>query len=170
MKMTRIAVIAASGLGLAACTSSLPSLDFFSSKPATTTLTIESDPPGADARLSTGGTCRTPCTQTVPVANEFTVSYSLNGYTPQSVSVKPTSASPEGGSGTALLDPNPVFAQLQAVSPPKPPPKKKKRPRQPAATAPTQGLAPAQQGLAPTSQGGFAPPTNTFTPAPGTLR
>ena len=37
-----------------------------------------------EARTSLGGLCRTPCTQQVPVANEFTVSYALNGYTPQS--------------------------------------------------------------------------------------
>jgi hypothetical protein len=35
-------------------------MDFFSSKPTTASLSIESNPPGADAKLSIGGNCRTP--------------------------------------------------------------------------------------------------------------
>jgi hypothetical protein len=42
-------------------TSWVPSFELLSSKPATATLTIESDPPGADASISTGASCRTPC-------------------------------------------------------------------------------------------------------------
>lgn len=155
---TRIFAVAACGLGLAACATSLPSFDFFSSKPAAAALTIESDPPGAEARLSVGGTCRTPCTQTVAATNEFTVSYSLSGYAPQTISVRPAA---DGASGAAPFDPNPVFAQLQPVAPPpKAPPKKKKRPHQPAAAA--AAPAAADQSLSP--PGGFAPPTGTFTP------
>ncbi len=158
----RISAVAACGLGLAACATSLPSFDFFASKPATAALTIESDPPGADARLSVGGTCRTPCTQTVAATNEFTVSYSLNGYAPQTISVRPAS---DTASGAAPFDPNPVFAQLQPVAPPpKAPPKKKKRPRPPAAAAAAPSEADQGQSLAPAPPGGFAPPTGTFTP------
>jgi len=150
MNMTRNFAVVACGLSLSACTSWMPSLDLFTPAPATATLTIESDPPGAEARTSLGNTCRTPCTMSVTAANEFTVSYSLNGYTSQSLPVKPGSAT---GSG-ALLDPNPVFAQLIAVPPAKPaPPKRKKRP----------AITPAAQAPPPT-QGAFDPPPGAFTP------
>ena len=58
----------ASMLVLAACGSSMPSLDFIPSLSggASVSLTIESDPPGADAKISLGPTCRTPCILPVP--------------------------------------------------------------------------------------------------------
>ncbi len=57
--------------------------------PANVSLTIESDPPGADAKTSIGPSCRTPCMIPVPADREFTVNYSLNGYLPQIVPVSP---------------------------------------------------------------------------------
>jgi hypothetical protein len=139
----RIAGVVATGLGLAACSFSMPSMDFFSSKPTTASLSIESNPPGADAKLSTGATCRTPCALTVSLASEFTVSLALTGYGTETRTVKPVA--PEGSSsGTAasLLDPNPLFVELKHPAPPKgAPPKKRKRPIQSASPAP--GAAPA---------------------------
>jgi hypothetical protein len=147
MNMIRAIAVAACGFGLASCTSMMPSFDLGASRPATTNLAIESDPPGAEARASLGGTCRTPCTLAVPVANEFTVSYTLDGYLPQTVSVRP--APRDGGrrqdtqdvfdfkenggiyvSGAPpRLDPNPVFAELRpAVPPPKPPARRRQPP------------------------------------------
>ena len=58
---------------------------------ANVSLTIESDPPGADARTSLGPSCRTPCMIPVPADRSFTVSYSLNGYLPQAIQVGPRS-------------------------------------------------------------------------------
>jgi hypothetical protein len=102
----------------------MPSLS--SSGPAVS-LTIESDPPGADAKTSLGASCRTPCMIPIAADREFTVSYSLNGYLPQVVAVtprmpEPTRFEPEVGGGppTADLSPNPVFAQLQPAPPPAP--------------------------------------------------
>ena len=48
---------------LAGCGSSTPSWNFMPSLSGGTSvsLTIESDPPGADAKTSLGPTCRTPC-------------------------------------------------------------------------------------------------------------
>ena len=90
MNMTRAIAVVACSLGLAACSSSwMPSSELFSSKSATATLTIESDPPGADASISTDASCRTPCSLAVPVADAFTVSYALSGYLPQTVPVRP---------------------------------------------------------------------------------
>jgi hypothetical protein len=100
----------------------MPSLS--SSGPAVS-LTIESDPPGADAKTSVGPSCRTPCMVPVAADREFTVSYSLNGYLPQVIAVtprqpEPTRFEPEVGGGAPApdLSPNPVFAQLQLAPPP----------------------------------------------------
>jgi hypothetical protein len=106
-------------------------------------LTIESDPPGADARVSTGASCRTPCMIPVPADREFSVSYSLNGYRPQTIAVRPGGSSNFGPdvaavgpeytqpSGSAELSPNPVYAQLEPAPPPAPPARKKGgRPKQ----------------------------------------
>jgi hypothetical protein len=174
MNMTRALAVVACSLGLGACssfnTSWMPSL--FSSRPGTAMLTIETDPPGADARTSMGATCRTPCALPVPVADEFTVSYELAGYMPQTISVKPLPGESGlfGTSGTpAQLEPNPVFAALQPAAPAKPPPKKRKRPTTaaaaPAATPSAAALAAAPLAPPP-SLGGFAPPPGTFTPPP----
>jgi PEGA domain len=147
----RIVGVVATGLGLAACSFSMPSMDFFSSKPTTASLSIESNPPGADAKLSTGATCRTPCALTVSLASEFTVAISLTGYGTETRTVKPVA--PEGsstGAAASLLDPNPLFVQLKPPPPPKGPlPKKRKRPIQSASPAPDAAPAvpaPAQPG------------------------
>ena len=137
----------------------MPSFELLSSKPATATLTIESDPPGADASISTDASCRTPCSLAVPVADAFTVSYALSGYLPQTVPVRPLPGE-FGSSGTATqFDHNPVFAALQPATPSKPPPpKKSKRPTTAAVPPPPPPAAP------PLSMGGLAPPPGIFTP------
>jgi PEGA domain len=122
----------------------------FKGSPATETLRVESEPPGADARTTQGQSCRTPCELTVPSGGEFGVSFALNGYQPQTVQVRtegtPGSAYSETGS-VARLQPNPVYAELQPVKPPpkKAPARKTAKTAAPAATA---AQAPA---LAPTS-------------------
>ena len=57
---------------------------------------------------------------------EFTVTYSLNGYLPQSIAVRPRERSTFEFGSPAEVTPNPVFAQLDRA--PAPPPVKKKRP------------------------------------------
>jgi hypothetical protein len=105
-------------------------------------LTIESDPPGADAKTSLGPGCRTPCMIPVPADREFSVNYSLNGYLPQTVAVIPRisdvarpdieSGSPPAGVEVA---PNPVYAQLQPAPPPAPNRKRAPRPKKQAAAS-----------------------------------
>jgi hypothetical protein len=150
--------IVAGGLGLAACSFAMPSMDFFSSKPTTASLSIESNPPGADAKLSTGGNCRTPCSQTVALGNEFTVTVSLNGFMPETRMVKPASAD------AAVLEPNPLFVELKPTAAAKPPPPKKKRKR------PIQTAAPAADAPPPQTGFGQAPPAGGFTPTPGRIQ
>jgi len=111
----------------------MPSLDF-SSAPPSGTLKIESAPPGAEARVSTGPTCRTPCSLPVPGTGEFTVSFALPGYLPQTIPVR--ALPPEfqfGAPATVRFDPSPVVAQLEPAPPP-PPVKKRKKPAKTATT------------------------------------
>jgi hypothetical protein len=61
--MSRLITMVACGFMLAACSTTMPSLnlDFMKSAPHAETLAIESEPPGAEAKTSLGQSCLTPC-------------------------------------------------------------------------------------------------------------
>jgi hypothetical protein len=143
--MKRVIAVVACGVSLSACggsswmpsfelpSMSMPSMPSFGGGGGSSaTLAVESDPPGADA--SAGGTsCRTPCRLTVPASGPFTVNIALNGYVPQSVPVRVMQADDprlgsedSAGGGSARLDPNPVYVELERAPPPPPAPRKKK--------------------------------------------
>ncbi|MBI4276002.1 MAG: hypothetical protein HY659_15005 [Rhizobiales bacterium] len=161
--MRRVLAILACSAGIAACSGgSLPTYE--APKPATLALPlrVESEPQGAEARSSTGQTCRTPCTLNVAASSDFSVSFALNGYLPQTVPVRllppldPRSESETESSWQT--NPNSVFAELQIAPPPKmaAPPKKvtKKKPTV-SDTAP-----PPQRAAAPTAgPSGLPPPS-----------
>ena len=112
---------------------------------ANVSLTIESDPPGADAKTSLGASCRTPCMIPIAADREFTVSYALNGYLPQVVSVRPRlpdMVQPEVEAGGALptadLTPNPVYVQLEPAPPPPQTKKGRGKPAKPKPAKPVQ--------------------------------
>jgi hypothetical protein len=139
--MNRTCAILACGVVLAGCSSlSSPSLDLMTPEPAI--LTIDSRPRGAEANVSNSGTCYTPCTLSVPVAAEFTITYTLDGYVPQIVPVRPIPAARRAliDLTPPRFDPNPVIVELQpAAPPPEPPPVKKPQrslPRPPAPAPP----------------------------------
>ncbi len=148
--MTRILAIAACGFSLAAC-STVPGwmqLGPSTVAPAATTMQFESEPAGAEARTSLGQTCRTPCSVGV-AGNEFTVSFTLPGYEPQTVPVRAvTSNEPvdydAGQTGGPRLVPNPIFVELLPAAPP-PPPAARRRTSPPPAPRPTAQRAPAAQ-------------------------
>jgi hypothetical protein len=176
--MSRVIAVTACGFTLAACSMSMPSMDLFKSTPPTETLRIESEPPGADARTTQGQSCRTPCELTVPSGAEVSVSFALNGYQPVTVPVRPEA--PAGATygeqqGAARLQPNPVYAELQATVPPRPLRKKRSAPaaKRPAAakTAAPANAAPAAatatSGAAPAASPAPAPaPTQSQATAP----
>src|SRR5262245_11140333 len=87
--MSRGIGVTVCGLMLAACSTTMASLDFMKSAPQAESLAIESDPPGAEAKTSLGQSCRTPCQLSVQPASEFSVTFALSGYQPQTVSVRP---------------------------------------------------------------------------------
>jgi len=128
--MPRAIAAAACGLALEGCSAvnsnlpnlNVPNIDLFD-PPSSATLTIQSNPPGAEARPSSGGLCRTPCELPVPLNDGFTVTYTLDGYLPQTVPVRsiPPQKSALIDMTPARLEPNPVMAQLEPAPPPPPP-------------------------------------------------
>lgn len=140
---------------------------FMKSAPAANTMQFESEPAGAEARTSTGQTCRTPCSLAVS-GSEFTVTFALPGYQPQTVPVRVVASTEppgvEGEAPAARLVPNPVFVELQAAAAapaarkPAAPPKKK-----PTKPAPR----PAPTAMAPEAPPAPAPaPASPWPPAP----
>ena len=127
--MRRVIAIALAGanvLGatsLAGCSSmSSTSWDMFKSAPPTVQVRLESNPPGADATTSLGAGCKTPCSVSVPAPDApFTVAFALPKYQPASV---PVNVIKNPGDFTTpasvTTDPNPVFAELQPATPPRP--------------------------------------------------
>ena len=172
--MRQIVVIAACGLGLGAC-SSLPSWMQFElpkGAPSATSMQFESEPAGAEARTSLGQSCRTPCSLAVS-SSEFTVSFALPGYQPQTVPVRlvaPTDsrdAGSEGESAPPRLVPNPVFVELTPATagPPRRAPvaaaKPKPKPKPAAAAA-----RPAPTAMAPSPPPPEAAPASPWPPSP----
>jgi hypothetical protein len=154
--MKRVVAIAACAFSLTGC-SSLPNwmqLDAQKSAPAATTMQLESEPAGAEAKTSLGQVCRTPCTLEV-TASEFTVVFALPGYQPQTVPVRAVGDASDPAA--ARLVPNPIFVELQPGSPApaaKKPAPAKKTPRPgprpgPTAMAPEQPTSPAPAPASP---------------------
>ena len=101
------------------------SLDFMKSAPQDETLAIDSEPRAAEAKTSLGQSCRTSYQLRVQPGSEFSVTLTLSGYQPQTVSVRPKA---DDASAAPRLALNPVHADLQAVAPPKKPVPKQKKP------------------------------------------
>jgi hypothetical protein len=142
--MRRVIAIAVAGASLAGCSSF--SLDSFKSTPPLVKVALESTPPGADATTSLGPACKTPCSIDVPAPDAgFSVTFAMPKFQPVTVPVQVTRNPGDSDSpATTIIEPSPVFAELQAAAPPpkgKPMrPKKPKPPKAAAAPAP----APAQ--------------------------
>jgi len=116
--MYRVIVILSGGLALAACSSI--NLDFLKPGPTMETVRFESEPPGAEAKLSNGQTCRTPCALAVAASGPYTVTFTLNGYQPETREIELLPSQ----DNTPQLQPNPVLVEL---TPPPPPPKPVKK-------------------------------------------
>jgi hypothetical protein len=142
--MSRVIAVLACGFSVAACSGSMPNLNFFSSSPPTETVRFESEPPGAEVKISSGQACKTPCELSVQVAPELSAAFTLAGHQAQTVSLK---SEPSSGFGASpKLSPNPVYAELHAL-PAAPAKKRHKKPAvaraKPAAAPPVAAAAPA---------------------------
>jgi hypothetical protein len=159
--MRRVLAIALAGASLGGC-SSVSLGDYFSSKPPTVQVQLESQPSGADATTSVGPGCKTPCSVTIPAPEGgFSVTYNLPKYEPATVAVNVIKNPADFSTpATTTTDPNPVFAELQpAAPPPKPHRPHPKKPRTPK-TAAAPATVPASADTA------FPPPNAPPPPAP----
>jgi hypothetical protein len=154
--MSRVIAVVACGFSLAACSATMPSLNFGSSSPPTEAVRFESEPPGADVKTSLGQTCRTPCELTLQAGNEFSSTFTLKDHQPQTVSIRPEMGA---GSDTPRLSPNPVYAELKKVA--AAPSKKKKKPVPVAAKKPA---APVTASAAPAPSTAEPPPMPSTPP------
>ena len=148
--MYRVFAVIGSALALAACSSSSDwmNLDALKPGPSLDTVSLESEPPGAEAKASNGQTCRTPCALALPVDAASSVTFTLSGYQPETERLEAITATGE----PPRLRPNPVVVELTAAGPsvakkpaPKKPAAKKPAARPQAAAAPAPMTAgPAQ--------------------------
>jgi hypothetical protein len=148
--MRRVIAIAVAGLGLGGCSSF--SMDAFKSTPPPVTVQLESSPQGANAVTSLGPGCKTPCSVSVPAADSFTVTYTLNKFQPMTIPVQVIRIPGDfSTSASTTIDPNPVVAELQPAAPPPRAARKPMRPKKPkpkpAAAAPA--ASPFPQPAAP---------------------
>lgn len=168
--MYRVIAIIGGALALAACSSSSDwmNLDALKPAPLLDNVQFESEPPGAEAKASNGQTCRTPCALALPTSGPLTVTFTLNGYQPESENLEVVQNT---GSPPALR-PNPVSVELTPAPPPSKPTKKPAKKR-PAAAAKKPAAKPAAKKPAaakPTAPAAAAPapsePAPQQTPSP----
>jgi hypothetical protein len=110
----------------------------------TVTMQFESEPPGAEAKTSVGQSCRTPCALSMEPDKEFSVTFALTGYQPQTVQVQ--MGRPEGLSASEAsmkLMPNPVYVELDPAKAPAKKPAAPAKRRAPAAKPAAAAAAPA---------------------------
>lgn len=163
--MYRVIAIVGAGLTLAACSSFNANFDWLKSgsfriEPVLETVRFESEPPGADAKTSTGQTCRTPCALALPGDKPFNVTFTLNGFQVDTENVEPISM----GDGTTQLRPNPVLAELTPLPPP--PKTKVIRKRKPAAKGAAKPAAAKPAARKPTAGPPPMSPQPSQAPAP----
>jgi hypothetical protein len=166
--MSRVIAVVACGFTVAACSASIPSLNFLNSSPPTAAVRFESEPAGAEVKTSSGQSCRTPCDLTLQVAPEISTTLTLAGYQPETVAVR----SEEGSIfSSPKLMPNPVHVELHAL-PAAPAKKIRKRPAVASASKPknppvaSASAAPPPSAGAPSSNEAAASGTNFPWPDP----
>jgi len=127
-------------------------LGMFGPRPSTDAVRIESQPPGAEATMSQGRSCRTPCVLNVPVAEGASITLSLPGYQSQTIplTIEAEADVPvfdergEAPHSMPKLRPNPIYAELEVVPPTKPAPAPAKKPAaKPTAATAAQTARPA---------------------------
>ena len=151
----RFLLVIGSAAVLAACSSDAG----FKSGPFLDTVSLESEPPGADAKASNGQTCRTPCSLALPVEASSSITFTLNGYQPETERLDAITSTGE----PPRLRPNPVVVELSPATPSttkKRSPKVAKKPAAPpkAAAAPPPPPMTAAPAQAPSSPWPTNPP------------
>jgi len=167
--MSRLIAIGACGLLLASCTSSmLPSGSVLGSSETPVALRLESDPPGAEARVGEQA-CQTPCELSVAPAADMTATFTLKGYQSQTIGLEvvPGGSPLRGEPLNARILPNPVLAELEPE--PARPARKAAPRRAPAKSAPAQKSTPAPSSAPAAESPATGPaPANPFPDPPAT--
>jgi hypothetical protein len=158
--MYRVLAILGGAVALAACSSTPDWMNLDGLKPGPTldTVSFESEPPGAEAKASNGQTCRTPCSLALPIDAASSVTFTLNGYLPETERLEAITTTGE----PPRLRPNPVVVELTPGAPPvaKKPAAKKPVAKKPARPKPAAAAAPAPAAAAPPAQAAAPWPTN----------
>jgi|SRR5215831_11695874 len=158
--MYRVLAIVGGALALAACsTPDWMSFDSFKSGPSLDNVSMESEPPGAEAKASNGQTCRTPCSLALPVDSAMTVTFTLAGYQPESERLEVI----QGSGDPPRLRPNPVVVEL---TPAAAAPKVSKKPPAKKPAAKKQAARPAAPAAQPEPQPMTASPSQPASPWP----
>lgn len=163
--MYRVIAIIGGALTLAACSTAdfgnFGNLDAFKPAPMMDTVSFETDPPGADVKVSNGQTCKTPCALALPTDQQLNVTFSLAGYESGTETIAPVLATGE----PPRLRPNPVSVELTPATA-KPSRTAKKPAKKPAAKKPAAKTSakPAAKPAAPAAAAPAAAPT--FAPPP----
>jgi hypothetical protein len=162
--MYRVLVVIGGGLALAACSAAPDWLNFDGLKPAPLmdTVRFESEPPGAEAKVSNGQACRTPCALALSVNSPVTVTFMLNGYLPESESIEPITIA----GSPPQLRPNPVMVELSAAPPGSQKPVAKKPPAPKKKTADKPAAKPAAARATPAAATASTPASAPMTAAP----
>ena len=106
----RFLAVIGSAAALAACSSDMAG---FKSGPFLDTVSLESEPPGAEAKASNGQTCRTPCSLAMPVDASASITFTLNGYQAETEKLEAITSTGE----PPRLRPNPVVVELSPGAP-----------------------------------------------------
>lgn len=164
--MSRVIVIVATVLALAGCTSGGTGADWWPKyEPAPVSVQFQSEPAGAEAKTTAGLACKTPCSLAVAPDKEFSVTFSLPGYEPQTVPVQVSKPDGTEVMQEASLQPNPVAVEL-AKSPAKRPPVRKRATT--ASTAKPAAAKPAPRPATPQPAAAPWPETAPDAPPPAT--
>ena len=89
-------------------------------------VSLASNPSGADVNISSGASCKTPCTLPLPAkSGDYNATFTMAGYAPSTVPIH-VSVNREHwySAETTSVTPNQVTAELQPILPP---PQTKKR-------------------------------------------
>jgi len=149
----RFLLVIGSAAVLAACSSDAG----FKSGSFLDTVSLESEPPGADAKASNGQTCRTPCSLALPVDASSSITFTLNGYQPETERLEAITSTGE----PPRLRPNPVVVELSPAAPSTTKKKSTKSVKKPAAAPKTSAAPPPPPMTAAPAQAPSSPwPTN----------
>ena len=162
--MYRVLAIIGGAFALAACssTSDWASLDAFKSGASLDTVSLESEPPGAEAKASNGQSCRTPCALALPADAASSVTFTLNGYQPETERLEAITSTGE----PPRLRPNPVVVELSPASP-----SSAKKPAKPSAKKPaTRPKSAAAPSAAPMTASPTQSPSSPWPSNPPPLR